>query len=459
MIEWMRKPLSGGRYFLWGIYLFAMKVMADRLIAEKAFQKSREGILNYLEGYSFFGDTFHSLSILMSSSEGRSFHLALLTLALPFMGIGLILTYRRLATMGLHPWIAILFFIPYVQLLFFILLSALPSGANKSGLKGDWLGRFLPDSKWGAAAAAVGLSGIFGLSMVFLSVNFMRLYGGYLFVGLPFCLGFLSVLLYRPLHRVGPGEAMAVALCSLCAVSVLLLAFALEGVFCILMAFPLAVLLGFLGTLFALGIRHTLSDPWRPAAMVMLGLPLLTGFEKAAQMEPTLFPVVSFVHIAAPPDTVWKNVVTFSRLPEPDEWVFRIGIAYPTHAEIEGQGVGAVRRCHFSTGPFVEPITVWDAPKKLAFSVVEQPQPMFEMSPYDHVHAPHLDSFLVSKRGQFLLTPLPDGGTLLEGTTWYQHTMWPEAYWKLWSDFLIHKIHLRVLNHIKSLSEQGNPHP
>jgi hypothetical protein len=31
--------------------------------------------------------------------------------------------------------------------------------------------------------------------------------------------------------------------------------------------------------------------------------------------------------------------------------------------------------------------------------------------------------------------------------------MWPSAYWQLWSDAIIHRIHLRVLRHIKSLAE------
>ena len=40
-------------------------------------------------------------------------------------------------------------------------------------------------------------------------------------------------------------------------------------------------------------------------------------------------------------------------------------------------------------------------------------------------------------------------GTRLEGTTWYQHGLWPSQYWRLWSDAIIHKIHLRVLRHIR----------
>lgn len=51
--------------------------------------------------------------------------------------------------------------------------------------------------------------------------------------------------------------------------------------------------------------------------------------------------------------------------------------------------------------------------------------------------------------------PLADGKTKLEGTTWYYHNIKPRAYWKLWSDFIIHKIHERVLNHIKENAEMA----
>jgi hypothetical protein len=101
----------------------------------------------------------------------------------------------------------------------------------------------------------------------------------------------------------------------------------------------------------------------------------------------------------------------------------------------------------------VEPITVRDAPRLLRFDVASQPAPMKELSPYGGIQPPHLDGFLRSIRGQFLLRQLPDGRTLLEGATWYRNRMWPSSYWQLWSDALIHRIHLRVLRHVKELSE------
>ena len=43
---------------------------------------------------------------------------------------------------------------------------------------------------------------------------------------------------------------------------------------------------------------------------------------------------------------------------------------------------------------------------------------------------------------------------LLEGTTWYYHNIKPAFYWEEWSDLIIHKIHDRVLTHIKKNSEK-----
>jgi hypothetical protein len=164
-------------------------------------------------------------------------------------------------------------------------------------------------------------------------------------------------------------------------------------------------------------------------------------------------PVTTSVVVDGAPEVVWRHVISFSELPAPRETIFRAGIAYPIGARIEGRGAGAVRRCRFSTGDFVEPITVWDAPRRLAFTVRSQPAPMKELSPYGDVHPPHLDGFLRSRHGEFRLLRLPGGRTRLVGTTWYENRMWPAEYWRTWSDGLIHRIHLRVLRHVRNLSE------
>ncbi len=458
------RGISRIRFVAWGAGLCLLKGLLDRAVATLIFGKEWLVTLgSVMDGtfgrYYMLGDSFGSASKLLESREEISFHLILLVMALPFMLAGLSLCYRRLKVLRIHPWTLIFFFIPYLQLLYFGLLAAV--GPDKVGVnKGraarmDWLGSYLPASKFGAAAGAVGLAGAFGLGMAFFSANVLNLYGGFLFVGLPFCLGFLSTLLYVPAREVGFKEHLGVALGSLGLVALALLLAAMEGVICIAMAAPIATGLAGLGVLLGRAVLCGVVAGRSAAAVLMALMPLLMGFESAAGLEASLFEIRTSLEVEAPREKVWKEVVAFSRLAEPEELMFKLGIAYPTHATITGKGVGAVRECHFSTGTFVEPITAWQEPALLAFDVAKQPAPMFEMSPYAKVHAPHLEGFLSSERGRFRLEATASGGTRLEGTTWYSHHLWPEAYWRLWSDPILHAIHLRVLRHIKAQAERA----
>jgi len=55
---------------------------------------------------------------------------------------------------------------------------------------------------------------------------------------------------------------------------------------------------------------------------------------------------------------------------------------------------------------------------------------------------------------QFLLTRLLDGRTRLEGTAWYQNDLWPSRYQQQWSDQIIHRIQMQVLDHLKRKAEE-----
>jgi hypothetical protein len=222
------------------------------------------------------------------------------------------------------------------------------------------------------------------------------------------------------------------------------------------MAAPLALVLAGIGG----SVGYVLQRrSWRPLeknallGALLLSVPTLMGAESTRSPDSRLLTVRTVVEIDAPPEEVWQRVIAFTELPEPREWLFRLGFAYPRRAALHGRGVGAVRECVFSTGSFVEPIDVWDEPQRLGFSVATQPPPMQEGTLYSDLHPAHLDDYLRSERGQFLLAPIGGGRTRLEGTTWYRHQIWPAAYWRLWSDPIIRRIHMRVLAHIKQLAE------
>jgi hypothetical protein len=287
--------------------------------------------------------------------------------------------------------------------------------------------------------------------MLALSVYGLASYGLSLFLGTPFIIGALTAFLFNRRYPASGRETQQVVLMTLACVGGVLLVTASEGALCLLMAAPLGIGIGAMGA--ALGRRIALRDrSLANALMAVMVLPFSATLD-ARRPASDLREVQSAVEIAAPPDVVWRNVIAFPPLPAPSELVFRAGVSYPVRAEISGQGVGAVRRCVFSTGAFVEPITRWEPGRRLSFDVDSQPRPLQEWSPYAQVSAPHLDGYFRSRRGEFRLVALANGHTRLEGSTWYEMKLQPAAYWVLYGDAIIHRIHLQVLQQIKATSE------
>jgi len=295
---------------------------------------------------------------------------------------------------------------------------------------------------------------VLGWTFAYLATNIFRDYALGLFIGLPVFLGASSTLILAHKNSVPRKELRNNSYWTLLIFCVGLLAFAWEGIICLAMAAPIGFLFTYVGFLIGHVFSKSKLSNGTPAAIIllMLSVPLLMAFENDKETYDDLRSVATSLEINASPKTVWKNVVAFPQLKHPTELIFKTGIAYPINATVGGKGVGAVRHCNFSTGSFVEPITTWDEPKLLRFSVDEQPEPMKEISFYD-IHPNHLHGYWVSKQGQFKLTALPNGHTLLEGTTWYVNKIKPDFYWTLWSDYIVHKIHQRVLKHIKSQAE------
>ena len=434
-------------YAFTGIALFIVKWNLDRLISFLTYD-SFPSPFTYLLPVTDFG----------SVKELSNDALLMLAMALPFIYVGIVLTVKRLRSLHWPLFTCVLFFLPFINLLFFFLLCLLPKPIASSQEEEReekpkyWLDRLIPKGMVTCAVFSAGLSAGLGALMVSLSLTteLGQVYGWGVFVGLPFVMGLVSAVTYGHHARRKASQCQAVACLSLAFSFLFLLLLAIEGILCLAMAAPIALPLACLGGWVGYMIQNRSS--FNPSLALFLATFLLMGFEKQAVPEAPLFSVRSEVFVNASPEKTWNNVVTFSELPSADDWLFDLGIACPTCATIEGAGVGAIRHCNFTTGAFVEPITVWDEPNVLAFDVTAQPPPMKEISPYD-IHPPHLDGHLESKRGEFRLERMEDGKTRLIGTTWYKHNMWPASYWKLWSDFLIGRIHRRVLKHVKKLSE------
>jgi len=362
------------------------------------------------------------------------------------------MSVRRAAAAGLDPWLGATVLLPLVNLATMAVLALLPdrpppaTAADGGGTAGIPAGLLHTLRAIGAAIATGALAFL-------VSIYAFGSYGAVLFLGTPLVMGMIAGFLYNRPAAQTTWATLALGSGVMVLAGGMLLAFAFEGLICLVMAAPLAMPLAIAGALLGRWIAVMTATPPRHALPLVLALPLLAGAESLSTTLPE-YEVLTVVEVDAPPEVVWRHVVFFPDLPAASEWFFRCGIACPVRARIVGTGVGAVRHCEFTTGDFVEPITVWDEPHRLAFDVAEQPDPMVELSPWRHVHPPHLhDRSLQSRRGEFRLVDLGAGRTRLEGRTWYVFDIHPQGYWTLWSDLSIHAIHRRVLDHIKRLAE------
>jgi hypothetical protein len=447
--------IDRGPYALVGAIGFALKHNLDRLLATYGFHREW-GVFNYwipLRDVAKITDLRSADALFLGT---------MVLLALPFIWAGVAMTTKRLRSAALPMQLVALFFVPFLNLLFLLVLCVLPArdptSANEKATS-SFLTRLLPETALGSAAISLLVTVPVGVGLTVLGAQVFTNYGWGIFVALPFTMGFAAAGIYGARHSRSFRGYLLVACLSVALLGAALLAFAVEGIVCLVMAAPIALPLAAFGGICAYGLQGRALRGQAPVALsaLLFFVPGVQWTEHLVAAPSPIFVVRSAIKIHASPEAVWKQVIAFSEIPAPTEWMFRAGIAYPIRAEMFGSGPGAERHCVFSTGAFVEPIQVWDQPHQLKFSVTSNPAPMQEWTPYSHIDPPHLHGFLVSQGGQFLLTPLPDGGTRLEGTTWYRHGLWPASYWRLWSDAIIHRIHMRVLTHIRDEVE-SQPH-
>src|SRR5437867_10589663 len=382
---------------------------------------------------------------------------ALVIWTLPFLWIGVSMTLRRALDAGGSPWLCLLFFLPVVNYGLMLLLSLLPSRADRGVAVAPPMA---VDLRLRAGLQGVAAALAITIPTVLIGVYLRRMYSAGLFLGTPFTIGYISAYVFNARAAQSERHTLQVALLAVALAGGAMLVFALEGAACTGRAFPIAALRALPGAIIGrvVALRGAAGGPPARAGLAALVAPLVVL--ASPRQTPPSHEVVTAVEIDAPPAVVWRHVVTFPDLPAPDEWIFRLGVAAPLRARIEGAGVGATRYCDFTTGSFVEPITVWEENRRLGFDITAQAPPMREWSPNreEDVNPPHLAGYFRATHGEFRLVALPGNRTRLEGRTRYVVDMFPQTYWTLPAGGLVAMIHARVLRHIKAVAEEED-HP
>jgi len=259
------------------------------------------------------------------------------------------------------------------------------------------------------------------------------------FIIVPMLMGIISIWFWRNMALTSR-DLVGKSFLNGCITIVLASIFLGEGVICLVIVSPLlfaSIIVGaFIGRAMFRRNNNTLNTSIIGLMLVIFGTDSLSEHHYENMVSDTVI-------VNAPPQQVWKNVVAFKRIKEKNKyWLFKIGMPSPVESTVEGYYLGAKRKCIFSNGyTFDEKIVAYDENKNLTFAITNQPRD------------PEIMGHIDIEQGQFLLKDNGNGTTTLVGNSWYKLYVFPVWYYDTWAQSITRNVHLRVMEHIKELSE------
>lgn len=197
------------------------------------------------------------------------------------------LSARRAATVGASPERAAAAIVPWIQLVAVPLLAFEPESPKLN-----------PERSLVAVRAALwGLSVALAAEIVLTLV--LGQFGLALFVGSPFLIGLVAAYIAE---RDGHSNPLILGQGALVMASAVLFGFAFEGLICLVMAYPLAMLATLIGGYVGIGLGRLKAARSTLVSSVAL-LPLMVAAELSAPPLDT-FADRQLVEVAAPPATV-----------------------------------------------------------------------------------------------------------------------------------------------------------
>lgn len=260
------------------------------------------------------------------------------------------------------------------------------------------------------------------------------------FVILPILLGIISAWFWRDLN-LKTKTILGYSLINSLIAILLSFLFLSEGFICLIIVSPLIfvfVITGaFIGKMMFKKKNQTLN-------VSILSLLLIAFVSDSISDHNYENMVADEIIINAPASKIWEHVVAFDKIEKPNAyWLFNIGMPSPMETTVTDYKLGAGRKCIFSNGyVFDEKIVAFDVNKNLTFDIVAQPQD------------PEIMGHIDIQRGQFLLKDNGNGTTTLIGNSWYKLKVFPIWYYDVWAESITRNVHLRVMDHIKTLSEK-----
>ncbi|WP_288459648.1 SRPBCC family protein [uncultured Sphingomonas sp.] len=360
-----------------------------------------------------------------------------------------LLSFRRANWSGAGYALAAVVVVPAAQIAVAAILAVLPRFEQRDGPGSA----FAPGSDTAHVVQGVLAGVAIIVAAVLVSALTFGSYGWSLFVATPFLVGVTTgYLANRRLLLSGRATARLVLIAAALGTAALV-ALALEGFVCILLAAPLGAVAALIGGAAGRAVARMGQGGGKPLASVAL-LPALFALEAAT---PPDLPITAWasVEVTASPGAVWSALTGDQSIESGPGVLGAAGLAYPLRGRLLGHGVGAVRLGEFSTGVARERVTEWVPRRRLGFEVLKQAPAMEEMSPYRRVHAPHVQGYFETGRTSFTLFPLPGGRTRLDIEAHHVLRVEPVLYWEPLARLAIRMNLSRVLDDLKGKAEAG----
>ena len=302
-----------------------------------------------------------------------------------------------------------------------------------------WSGRQNEEKDWPSIWKAVGLGTVVGIVVGLAGFFFAKTgsagMGWCMFFLIPVASGFTVAILTRK-----PNTAAAANLIALVITLAILIATGLEGIVCVLMAFPFLAAGISIGVLLGIAFRPTPGEKQTmptgmlllfPLTLVVVGGQIEKPFLGHARSE-----VVSdTVRVPDTPEHVWSYIQSIDSIHGSKPWLMYIGLPIPQRCTIEKTAEGAQRTCYFDKGYIEETVTRWNPPNYMELRI-------------DRTHMPGrhwLDFETASYRLQ------QDGkATLLTRTTTVSSHLAPAWYWRPLEQWGVESEHEYLLNDVVS---------
>lgn len=260
------------------------------------------------------------------------------------------------------------------------------------------------------------------------------------FIILPLFIGIFGAWFWR-YQDYSTKQAMGRS-CISCAIAIGLSAICLgEGVVCLIIVSPLIMVFVAIGVFMGRGMFNNNNPKLNISIVSLLALVFIADVQTNHHYENMVSDVIT---VNAPVEKVWPLVVAYKRIEKPDGYFLSLlGMPTPVQSTVTGYNLGAGRKCIFSNGyVFNEKITAFDINRNLTFSITNQPKD------------PEIMGHIDIQKGQFILKDNGNGTTTLIGNSWYQLHVFPIWYFDRWAESITRNVHLRVMDHIKTLAEQ-----